>query len=275
MKMLKFDSSHKRVKEDIATRTFKWVKRLVIGSIIVTFLSPFGVALYNHRPAPCDIEGDHAHLYIDNDTKIERYIDSESYHVKGMDRLEDYRMITEEEAELLKFENKNDLFRIDENYELLQDIQNKNNENHKEYRYSYMETIHWTTPIKVGKGWTVIHHYRDVERHSWTTDKSLNLTGEERDVDYLYYGYKVSKDENGKYVLEKSDLVHDLSELPEDYNYITKDFYVVVDANTKEEVDYEDGPKLEEEVEYTQEEVEDMLDDLDSNSSDDNNVKQY
>lgn len=267
--MLKFDSSHKAVKEDIATKTFKYIKRLVIGTLIVTMLSPVGVMIYKNRSMPCDVDGDHAHLYYDNDIKIERYIDSESQYKHGMERLEDYRMISEDEKDLLKFEDKNNLFRIDENTNRLQEIENINKENNKEYRYKYVETVHWTTPIKVGKGWTVIHHYNDVDRYSWTTDKTKNLTGEERDVSYLYYGYKVTQNENGKYELEKSDYVNDLSELPEGYNYIKKDFYVVVDPITKEEVDYEDGHEVDYEKEYTQEEINEMFDDVESTSGDD------
>ena len=238
--MLKFDSTHKKLKERI--RSINWMKVGLTGLAAITLSTAIAVPIYDIQSAkdPCDINGNHAHLYMDSDTKIERYIDSEYKQYDGLVRLEDYKMIDKEEAQELKFLNKHDLFRIDQNQEQL-DLAQEQLQNQKEYRFSYTETIHWTTPIKVGKGWSVIHHYKDVTRYSWTNDQSENLTGETRDVQYMYYGYKVTQDANGKYELEKSDLVEKLSDLPDGYNYVSRDFYRAVDPITKEVLSYEDG----------------------------------
>ena len=40
----------------------------------------------NSMKAPCDVDGDHAHLYIDPESKIERYIDSEYKQYHGLVR---------------------------------------------------------------------------------------------------------------------------------------------------------------------------------------------
>ena len=111
----------------------------------------------------------------------------------------------------------------------------------KEYRYNYKETIQWSTHIKIGKGWGIIPHSKEVDRYSWTTDQTQNLTGEERDVHYMYYAFKVVQDENGKTHLEQSELVNDLSELSPEYKYISRNFYKTVDPITHEVLDYEDG----------------------------------
>jgi len=258
--MLKFDSSHKSVDIDGFIRKYETaLQKIIIGGLIITLLSPIGIIFAKTRPVPCDIEGDHAHLYIDNGTKIERYIESERKTVDGLERLEDYRMITEEESELLKFENKNGLFRIDENWDELQTITQDQQSHKKEYRYAYEETIHWSTPMKVGKGWTVIQHSKNVTRHSWTTDENHEgLTGEERDIEYVYQGYRIVKNEQGKYEIQQSGYVSNLQNLPEGYNYIKKDFYKTMSPQTEEILDYEDGPEVGDR-EVTQQELNEML----------------
>jgi len=253
--MLKFDNKHKIIKnikykltklkntvwpkqDNFVSNTIRF-NNIIIGFLIsVIIATPF--AAFKISRKDCDLDFRHAHLYLDNETKIERYIENEQYKYKGLVRLEDYREITKEEAELLKYLNKNNLSSIEENYEQLQKFEEAG-KNHKEYRYSYTEKIEWSTPIKIGKGWSVIHHSKDVTRYSWTTDKTKNLTGEERDVSFKYYGIKVYQDENGKYQFEKSELVDSISDLPEGYDYIDKTFYVPVDSNTKEVLDYEEG----------------------------------
>ncbi len=288
--MLKFDTAHKRFKNWIKYENpfIKFAEMIVAGTLIITMSFPF--VAHALRTSDCDINGDHAHLYMDPDTKIERYIDSEYYENNGLIRLEDYKMISEEEAQELKFMNKYDLFRIDQNIEQLQLIEEMQKDQ-KEYRYNYKETVHWSTPIKMGKGWSVIHHSKDVDKYSWTTNKNENLTGEERDVHYMYYAYKVVHDENGKTHLEQSELVNDLSELSPEYKYISRDFYKTVDPLTHEVLDYEDGTikdngfKVElnrESIhEFTTSDVKDqmsdlqidnMLDDFDNDNNNENTI---
>lgn len=258
--MLNFDSSHKSVDVDgFITKHQRALQRVVVAGLMVTLLSPIGIIFAKTLPVPCDIEGDHAHLYIDNETKIERYIESERKTVDGLKRLEDYRMITEEESELLKFQNKNGLFRVDENWDELQAITQEQQSHKKEYRYAYEETIHWSTPMKVGKGWTVIQHSKKVTRHSWTTDENHEgLTGEERDIEYVYQGYRIVKNEQGKYEIQQSGYVSNLQNLPEEYDYIKKDFYKTMNPETEEILNYEDGPEVGDR-EVTKQELNEMM----------------
>ena len=257
--MLRFESGNKVFDAFINGTLLFAGGTVVVAGVTGTVLIANDVI--NHfSTAPCDIDGDHAHLYMDPETHIERYIDSEREYKNGLIRLEDYREITQDEKELLKFENSHDLFRISENTEQLQEIEQSNNEHPKEYRYKYTETVHWSTPMKVGKGWTVIQHSKEVTRYSWTTDTSKELTGEERDVEYVYSGYKVVKGDNGKYELIKSDPVGSISQLPEGFDYVSRDLYMKVDPITKEALTYEDGSTVDGEIDYDiQESVEDNL----------------
>ena len=83
--------------------------------------------------------------------------------------------------------------------------------------------------------------------YSWTSDSSKeDLTGEERICHYVYYGYKLTKNDKGDYELEKSEPVDSIAELPENYDYIEEDFYNIVNLYNKDEIiDYEDGPEEE------------------------------
>ena len=79
--------------------------------------------------------------------------------------------------------------------------------------------------------------------HSWSSNPDgVELTGEERICHYVYYAYKVTKDENGNYRLEKSKPVDDLTQLPQEYKYISHDFYKIINLKNNRELDYENGP---------------------------------
>lgn len=234
--MLNFDESHNHIKQKINHDGWLGFK-IIIGGTIIVVLGTSGIVASSWYE-PCDIEEEHAHLYIDPDTKIERYIDSELKDYEGLTRLDDYKVITPNEARELEFLNKYDLFKIEDNKEELLSKEKENQQNPVEYRYKYTETIHWSTPIKIGKTWSVQQHSKEVTRYSWTTDQSKNLTGETRNVEYKYYGYKVSQDEYKRYKLEESDLYDSIEEIPPEYQYVGRAFYTTVDPLTHEELDY-------------------------------------
>ncbi len=235
--MVNFDSSHKSIDGNIKKRDGKKIlKRVLATGLIIANLITFAGGA---KTMPCDIEDDHAHLYVNPNNQIERYIESEKSYVDGMDRTEEYIFINEEQSELLEFMNKKDLFRIDENSQAIQNIENQN-QDYKEYRYRYI----YMQPVPIvhsnGKSTFVTYNYIPIPKYSWTTDTTRNLTGEERVCHYMYYGYKVYQDAHGKYQMEQSKLYNSVSEIPSEYEYIGKKFTTVVNAEDYKECDYED-----------------------------------
>lgn len=230
--MLNFDSNHQSVDGNINEISGKKVIRnIVIAGLVIANLFTFSGCSKNY---PCDVKEDHAHYYV-SDEDFGRYIVSEKSSVSGLDRSDNYILVNKEEAELLDFVNKNGLFKIDENREAINNLV-KNNKDYVEYRYEYFYLL----PILIGK----VVNYIPMTGHSWTTDTNEDLTGEERTCHYVYYGYKVIKNEKGTYELIKSYPVDDLSELPRGYDYIKEKSYDIVNLYNKDEVfDYEDGPK--------------------------------
>lgn len=191
------------------------------------------------KKAECDVEGDHAHLYT-NEEGYEAYYNKEYLTYDGYERQEEYIPLTEEEVSLYKFLDKKDLISLDDNLDTIL-AQQEQNQDYVEYRYSYRKTIR----RKVGKVWT----HRVVTRYSWTSDPNHeNLTGETRLCHYLYQACNVYKDEYGKYVVIPSEEVDDISELVGNYTYVKKVFYKVVNIENNLELDYEDGQDPKDEV---------------------------
>lgn len=244
--MLNFDCTHSFVDGNLNKKNGKKkFKNIIIGGLIITNLLTFSGCAKN---VPCDIQGNHAHYYV-NEDYIGRYVVSEKSSLSGLDRLDDYIFVNEEEEKLLKFLNKNDLFKIDDNKSVIDNITN-NQTDYKEYRYKYYYRRPIPITYYVGNTTHVIYNYQRVEAYSWTTNlNKKGLTGEERTCHYVYYGYKVIKNDKGAYELEKSEPVDSIEELPEDYVYIKEKFYDIVNLHNKDEIlDYEDGPEEEKEI---------------------------
>lgn len=190
------------------------------------------------KKVECDISENHAHKYTNEDGYI-RYINEEYLSYEGYSRNEEYITIGDETA-LYDFIDKKNLLRIQDNLDLITTTQ-ENNKDYMEYRYKYifMQPIPHT--MRVGKTTTTYFTYIPSPRYSWTTNPNRSgLTGEERLCHYVYQGYKIEKDEKGKYVLIPSKYVDDLTTIMDEYPYTTKKYYTVVNVDGKE-VDYEDG----------------------------------
>ena len=251
--MLIFDTNHQYVEGNINEKNGKKkIKNIVLAGLIIANLFTFSGCANN---VPCDISGDHAHYYV-NDEYFGRYIVSEKSSVSGLNRTDNYIPVSKEDAELLEFINKKGLFRIDENQQAISKITDSH-QDFIEYRYSYFYLMPIPIVHHTGKTTYTTFNYIPMKGYSWTTDTSRNLTGEERVCHYVYYGYKVIRNEKGTYELVKSDPVDDLSELPDGYDYIKEKFYDVVNLHDKNDIlDYEDGPeedkKIISEEEYSQ-----------------------
>lgn len=230
--MIRFDSNHGYAKGDLNSKKGK----KIIGAVAIAGLIVVNLVAFSGRAqdVPCDVPDNHAHYYV-NDENIGRYVVSEKSSVSGLSRLDDYIVVNEEDMELLDFLNKNDLYNIDNNQTAISEITDTQTD-FMEYRYQY----YYNTTSRVGNTLISLPH----TGYSWTNNpEGKDLTGEERECHYVYYGYKVTKDEEGKYKLEKSAPVDNLSNLPEGYNYINGKFYDIVNLKNKNEVlSYEDGP---------------------------------
>lgn len=237
--MLNFDVTHKSINENINIRKGKKVKGIIVAGLIASNVLTFSGCA---KTVPCDISGNHAHYYV-NDDYLGRYIVSEKSKVSGLTRTDAYIPVTQEDEELLKFLNKKGLYRIDDNKTILDDIAASQND-YLEYRYSY----YYLMPIPIthtnGKQTYTTFTYVPMTGYSWTTDQSKNLTGQERLCHYVYYGYKVVKNEKGIYEIIQSDPVDNLEDLPEGYDYVKEKFYDVVNYYDRNQIlDYEDGPE--------------------------------
>ena len=183
---------------------------------------------------PCDVTDNHAHLYVtENDFNIYLINEKETIykeHDGFATRTDEYKVVTEEEAKLLKIIDKEGLYRIDENMDVINAI-TAGHHDYTEYEYRYL-------------GIRAVHsgnntYYMNVPRYAWTVNSERgNLTGNTRDCHYVYYGCRLIEEEHTnvfgkktiKYVVIKSDPVDDISLLPDGYEYIEKDFYDIVDS---------------------------------------------
>ena len=190
--------------------------------------------------AECDVKEDHAHLYI-SENNFSRYLEKEYLEYEGYTRTEDYIVIDSEDSKLIKFEDKHDLLKIDENMQAIENLEESNHD-FIEYRYAYtymMPIPHYT---RVGKMTTMYYTYIPTTHYSWTSDPNHSrLTGEQRRCHHVYQACNVMVDEKGKYVIIPSEYVDSISELNGEYTYIKKGFCKVVDAEYGYDLDYEDG----------------------------------
>lgn len=243
--MLNFDETHTQVEENINEITGKKVfKKILLSGLIIANLFTFSGCSKNIQ---CDVNNEHAHYYINNNY-LGRYIASEKSSISGLDRLDNYILIEKEDEELLNFANKKGLFRIDENKSAIENI-TKNHQDFVEYRYKYRYMHPMPKTRKIGKITTTTIDFIPRTGYSWTTNTEKNLTGETRICHYVYYGYKIEKNEKGKYEIIKSEPVDNLNDLPLEYQYIKENFYDIVNLYNKDEIfDYEDGPEEDKEI---------------------------
>lgn len=199
------------------------------------------------KTVKCDVKGEHAHLYT-NEEGYAKYLEDEHETYKGFNRDDEYIEIKSEEKELYSFLKDKGLLSINDNLEILVD-ELLVNEDYQEYRYTYIYLMPIPHVHFNGKTSVTTYSYIPTPGRSWTNDATHgNLTGEERTVHYVYQAYKVIIDEKGNYALEASEYVDDLRDIMDEYPYIKLDHSKKVNLYTNEELDYEDGPEEEHEL---------------------------
>lgn len=193
--------------------------------------------------AKCEVKGYHSHKYINTKNKIVRYIDSEWKNIQGYERKENYVEIDESQKDLMKFEKDNKLAKIEDNLELIQEKINSNKD-FIEFRYKYYHR------------YRVRKRYHTSTRYTWSENPPVNTeTGEERLCHNVYQGYKIEKNEKGKYVLIPSGYVDNLLDIKDEYPYIKENFNIVIDASTGKKVSYENGAPTESDIRRTENKI--------------------
>lgn len=207
-----------------------------VASVLMTPL----LALTGCGPrSDCELAEYHLHKYEKNG--IVRYMDDEHLKVDGFIWTSDLVYADSKDDKLHKFEKKKDLIKIEDNVDYIASVEAEH-EDFLEYRYAYTYLVPVPHYVHVGKTSYTYFTYIPTTHHSWTTDpEHSRLTGEERLCHYVYNGYKVEKNENGKYQLIPSEDVEDLLTIKDDYPYMKEKFYKTIVIGTGEEADYEDG----------------------------------
>ena len=214
--MIKFDSTHTTVDGKLEERLGKRLARKILASgLIVANLFTFSACA---KTQECDIPETHAHYYT-NEYDFGRYIVSEKETVDGLTRTDNYKEITKEQEDLLRFLNRNRLYRIDENYEAIKNVEDQC-QDYKEYKNEDMGLKFILMP----SGFKLFPTMKD----KWDENPGHNYTGEERTNHFMFYGYKVIDKGNGNYKLERSDYVDSIDDLPAEYEYVSQGFTVVV-----------------------------------------------
>ena len=205
-------------------------KKAILGSLILTSTILMSGCV---KDAECDINYSHAHYYEDeNDFK--RLVDSEKEYLGSFERKDDYVRA------LLLFERQNRLININLNEDTIKSIISQN-EDFTEYKFSYLSDDAIPSYTVNGQNVSINYSCEPEVCYSWTTDENHEgLTGEKRVVHYMYYGYKVTIDEKGNFILKRSDAVDALEDLPLEYQYICLDDFskMVYLDNKSKEIEY-------------------------------------
>ena len=225
---MKIDFNYKKMLQ------LRGIPLVLAGTVLFTGLTGCS------KRAECEVDGDHAHLYT-SEEGYRAWYNEEYLEYGGYNRNDEYISLDDEEVKLNKFLAKKDLIRLDENLDTILS-KTEDNQDYVEYRYSYKKRV--LRPI--GKSLM----YMTVTRYSWTSDPNHSgLTGETRNCHYVYQGCNVYKDEHGDYVVIPSEEVDDVKDLIGKYEYVRKEYSKVIDLESGEEVNYEDGPEDENELE--------------------------
>jgi hypothetical protein len=233
--MIKINKNHKSIKENInSIKPNSSINKIVATGLIISNLFIYSGC---NKTIKCGVKEEHAHFYTySSDSPLNptfgRYINSDkewkesSFGIeKALWRTDNYILVDKEQSDLLTFANKNQLFRFDENSEIVDEVL-EGLEDHIEYEVDYQESPQDIPPFILDPnlvGMNALGSFTMKSRISndvWTTESDAeNLTGTRRLCKYTFNAYKIEKDSNGKYVLLKSDDVDSFSDLPEGYDY--------------------------------------------------------
>lgn len=201
----------------------KLVKKSLACTFILLTLS--GCA----KTVECNINGNHVHLYTNEDKTLSRYINSEKEYVGNLLRTETYLPMNQE----LENITENDLYIVSDNIEYLENIVSSYHPERQAYVYDYIYGNYYGYrfgynylngkyeysfgPIS-GYHWD--YEWQNIALDEYTTDKV-------RDITYQYRFYKLNADGT-----TSSKLFNSLEEVTGEYKYFTPK--TLVQKNTSE-----------------------------------------
>lgn len=233
--MLNFDSNHDTIVRNKQQDKVSHRKVAIAGLLASISLWMTGCA----ETIDCNIAELHVHKF-ESSSSFDTYSSSEKEYLftLGGDffyRTDEYVLIDEEEKELLEFEKKYGLFRISDNKDVIDELISYQDD-FILYEYEYTQK----RQVRVGK----VVSFRNEIKTDLTNDSNRDsLTGNTKIGHYVYWGYKIVRNEKGKLKVVASECVNSLEELSPEYIYIGKEFYKVVDLESFEELNYQDDLK--------------------------------
>lgn len=207
-------------------KKYKLIKNSISSVLCVTTILTFSGCA---REVECDIDGEHVHIYISNDSQLTRYVDSEKEYIGDLLRTDNYLNMNDE----LKFIDENGLYVIEDNIEYLNREINKYSSKRQAYVYDYIYGTYYgydygynpsSGKYEYHYGLHTGYHYgyewQDIGIDDYTTD-------EVRDITYQFRFYK--KNEDGTL---SSQLFNDLEEIPGEYKFFTPKTLVEQNVST-------------------------------------------
>ena len=217
-----------------------------LGTVGIITASTFLIKNYL-RKSDCNLPYSHLHVYEYKYGDIETVFHSERINLHGFkwtDRVESYG---EDDLDRINYMEDKRLVSVYRNMDYLVDYM-ENNSDYEEYEYWYEKKeidyyVDETGKRVMSSSGNVRPVYKYVKKYDYTTDiDHNNLTGDARTVHTKYYLYKIDKNNDGKFTMNKSELVDDItdSELVEYYPYFRigdfskKEYYKYkIDTKTK------------------------------------------
>lgn len=239
--MLNFDSNHDTIVRNKQQDKVSHRKVAIAGVLASVTLWMTGCA----ETIDCNIAELHAHKF-ESSSSFDTYSSSEKEYLftLGGDffyRTDEYVLIDEEEKELLEFEKKYGLFRISDNKDVIDELISYQDD-FILYEYEYTQK----RQVRVGK---VTTFWYETETDLTNDPNRENLTGNTKIGHYVYWGYKIVRNEKGKLKVVVSEYVNSLDELPPEYIYVEKTFYKVVDLESFKDIYYVNDLKQDKTIE--------------------------
>lgn len=197
---------------------FKLMKKAISYTLVLTSLT---VCSGCAKEVDCSVEGEHIHLYINENSKLSRYIDSEKEYVGNLFRTNTYLSMTKDLSIIVD----NNLYISNDNIDYLTSKINAAQPQRQSYSYGYVYGSYIGTGFGLNPatgnaeyyygrhtGWHNGYDWQDIALEEYTSDKV-------RDITYKFKFYKINKDGT-----ISSKIFDDLNEVPDDYKYFkTKD----------------------------------------------------
>lgn len=221
--MIKFDKTHESIEGNIEEkRGIGVIKRGLALGLAILNIFLFSAC---SKQKECNIKLLHAHRYVDKTTKLGRFIVSEKNAESWMGKRDEVIYLDENDKDVLRrldFANRNGLFKIDENYDVIKETI-KDDKYHYEYEYKYHKTKRKDISVYVDGE----YHHTTVEvedpepSYDWTDNVyHANLTGKVKVMVPVYQGFKIDNDPKRGLTMVSSEYYYGFEDIPEEYEYI-------------------------------------------------------